>query len=403
MFASSCVSKKDIGARQLNEKSEGKLVERLKHSMWDLCKWGRETFPGSQPISFGRRNLRDVTQRPYVIGEKSDGERHMLITDNQSQGVYLVDRRFNFYRIQLHLPNKDHTGMINTTLLDGEVVEDGHDTEEKTVRFLVYDAVAVDGQCVRDFNLMRRLQAFLEGVLMPRRQLSPEKRANDAFQVYLKDFFEVTDCDTVMNFGKRLPHECDGLIFTPVMPPYIAGTCRQLLKWKPAHMNTADFAVELVMGDSMQEFHVKLLAASEGVQVFQGIWLSRSGPHWQWLTENTRQVNGAIIECNWDPNTYTFVPSDAMHYVETGDWVPGGWQFQRIRTDRTSPNDERVVGRVKKSIADSVTFEELSDYIHKNARTQKVCEMCKMPSWWSKSSDSCDREDDDDAKRQKQK
>lgn len=29
--------------------------------------------------------------------------------------------------------------------------------------------------------------------------------------------------------------------------------------------------------------------------------------------------------------------------------------------------------------------------------------MCKMPSWWSKSSDSCDREDDDDAKRQKQK
>lgn len=126
-------------------------------------------------------------------------------------------------------------------------------------------------------------------------------------------------------------------------------------------MNTADFAVELVMGDSMQEFHVKLLAASEGVcrasdeismhggeqvQVFQGIWLSRSGPHWQWLTENTRQVNGAIIECNWDPNTYTFVsfksstprittvsvqvPSDAMHYVETGDWVPGGWQFQRV-------------------------------------------------------------------------
>ncbi|EER04495.1 mRNA capping enzyme alpha subunit, putative [Perkinsus marinus ATCC 50983] len=203
------------------------------------------------------------------------------------------------------------------------------------------------------------------------------------------------------------------------MPPYIAGTCRQLLKWKPAHMNTADFAVELVMGDSMQEFHVKLLAASEGVQVFQGIWLSRSGPHWQWLTENTRQVNGAIIECNWDPNTYTFVsfksstprittvsaqvPSDAMHYVETGDWVPGGWQFQRIRTDRTSPNDERVVGRVKKSIADSVTFEELSDYIHKNARTQKVCEMCKMPSWWSKSSDSCERQDDDDAKRQKQK
>ncbi|KAF4656592.1 hypothetical protein FOL47_008841 [Perkinsus chesapeaki] len=397
MFASSCVSKKDIGARQLNEKSEAKLVERLKRTMWDLCKWGRETFPGSQPISFGRRNLRDVTQRPYVIGEKSDGERHMLITDNETRGVYLVDRRFNFYQIKLHLPNKEHTGIVDTTLLDGEVVEDGHDSDKQTVRFLVYDAVAVNGQCVRDMNLMRRLQAFMEEVLMPRRKLPMEKRAHDAFQVYLKDFFEVTDCDTVMNFGKRLPHECDGLIFTPVMPPYIAGTCRQLLKWKPAHMNTADFAVELVMGNTMQEFHVKLLAASEGVQVFQGIWLSRSGPHWQWLTENTRQVNGAIIECNWDPKTYTFVPSDSMAYVETGDWVPGGWQFQRIRTDRTSPNDERVVDRVKKSIADSVTFDELSDYIHTNARSQKVVEMCKMPSWWENKKG----QDEADTKRQR--
>lgn len=50
-----------------------------------------------------------------------------------------------------------------------------------------------------------------------------------------------------------LPHECDGLIFTPVLEGYIhgsslilfciflKGTYNKLLKWKPPHLNTVDF------------------------------------------------------------------------------------------------------------------------------------------------------------------
>ena len=41
--------------------------------------------------------------------------------------------------------------------------------------------------------------------------------------VYLKDFFAVEHVRTVWGFAPRLPHESDGLIFTPVLQPYVGG------------------------------------------------------------------------------------------------------------------------------------------------------------------------------------
>lgn len=38
-----------------------------------------------------------------------------------------------------------------------------------------------------------------------------------------------------------LLHENDGLIFTVDACPYYPGTCDEIIKWKPPHMNTVDF------------------------------------------------------------------------------------------------------------------------------------------------------------------
>eukprot|EP00966_Prymnesium_polylepis_P028728 666048-Prymnesium_polylepis.1 len=40
---------------------------------------------------------------------------------------------------------------------------------------------------------------------------------------------------------RKLAHGNDGIIFTPVLDEYKAGTCHTLLKWKPANMNSIDF------------------------------------------------------------------------------------------------------------------------------------------------------------------
>lgn len=41
-----------------------------------------------------------------------------------------------------------------------------------------------------------------------------------------------------------LPHGNDGLIFTKNLEaPYVNGVNRQIIKWKPPHMNTIDFSI----------------------------------------------------------------------------------------------------------------------------------------------------------------
>ena len=335
------VSKACLG-KPLSDKSV--QFDELKQEAIKLCGWGKETFPGSQPVSLTRRNLVQIARTPYVVCEKSDGERFMLL--HFKGASYVFDRRFNFHKITL---SSVFGSSDTTTLLDGELVED----EVKGVRYLVYDAVTIDGQSVRELPLLRRLEGVLKKVL------SVKESKSDTFPVFVKDFFDVKHSSFVVNLSRRLPHYSDGLIFTPARDPYLPGTCHKLLKWKPKELNTIDFVLELVMGITTAQFHGKLLSAEAGVQTFKGVWLAREGPMWQWLCDNTHRANGRVVECGWDPNIHTFVPTSKVEYVEEGYWTDGGWVLHRIREDRSTPNDVNVVEKVKASIADGLSLDDV--------------------------------------------
>jgi mRNA guanylyltransferase len=49
-----------------------------------------------------------------------------------------------------------------------------------------------------------------------------------------------------------LLHENDGLIFTIDACPYYPGTCEEIVKWKPPHMNTIDFDLRKLGGKDGQ-------------------------------------------------------------------------------------------------------------------------------------------------------
>jgi len=358
-MASSTVSKQSIGAIQLSDKNtkDSNLIMDIQSECRRLIGWERETFPGAQPVSLTRNNLPLITRSPYVVCEKSDGERHMLMIFKGS--VYIIDRMFNIYRVNLNMPD-----MERTSLLDGELIVDAPKTPGKpqSCRYLMYDAVMVRGKSVSTETLLHRLKAAFSELIRPRKA-----QKDDSFAIYCKDFFDVChSASTVFPLGCRLPHECDGLIFTPADDPYKGGTCTRLLKWKPAHMNTVDFVLDLVMGFEPSQVHAKLLVAEAGVQKFKGNWLARSGEMWNWLVENRKQVNGKIAECGWDPNAFTFVPTNRKEFVTTGDWVKeGGWVLHRIRDDRTIPNDESVVDKVKQSIKDGISIEQLHEALRR--------------------------------------
>ena len=65
-------------------------------------------------------------------------------------------------------------------------------------------------------------------------------------KIFQKDIFEVWQTPQLLKMikGDWLKHENDGLIFTVDNCPYYPGTCPEITKWKPAHLNTIDFQIE---------------------------------------------------------------------------------------------------------------------------------------------------------------
>lgn len=65
----------------------------------------------------------ELLTRPYLVCEKTDGERYILLAHEGR--VYLIDRRVRFWLcpIQLPLPSSDPRapGWHHNTLLDGEL------------------------------------------------------------------------------------------------------------------------------------------------------------------------------------------------------------------------------------------------------------------------------------------
>lgn len=68
--------------------------------------------------------------------------------------------------------------------------------------------------------------------------------------LHMKDIFEVWECESIFNLidpeRDLLMHENDGLIFTINACPYYPGTCNEIIKWKPPHMNTIDFKLQFL-------------------------------------------------------------------------------------------------------------------------------------------------------------
>lgn len=104
--------------------------------------WGsKDYFPGPQPISIERCHFPILRGAKYLVCEKTDGERHMLVALNI--GTFLVNRSFEVKEVKLNLPRKAFEG----TILDGELYEN---------TLMVYDAVRVSGVPVFHLNLNER-------------------------------------------------------------------------------------------------------------------------------------------------------------------------------------------------------------------------------------------------------
>lgn len=229
---------KDIGTEVTGSKQRD--VEDM---ICAMTSWERTIgFPGTLPIPLNKANLwKDVKKKKYFVSEKSDGYRFFILILHSD--TFLVDPNFRVQKINLHFPNRANLQTSqHQTLIDGELIED-HFDDKNQLRFLVYDLICFNGKNVMKYPLTERLKILQNDLIWPRKNDSTGyDYSKESFSVRLKDFFETRNVRYVLEeLIPCLPHGNEGLVFTPLDLPYKTGVNVHLLKWKPAHLNSADF------------------------------------------------------------------------------------------------------------------------------------------------------------------
>ena len=84
--------------------------------------WGsKDYFPGPQPVSIEYKHFPILKDGDYVVCEKTDGERHMMIAttfEGKSKCLF-VNRAFNVFEVKININKKMYDG----TILDGDFRE----------------------------------------------------------------------------------------------------------------------------------------------------------------------------------------------------------------------------------------------------------------------------------------
>ncbi|KAL5555204.1 hypothetical protein UlMin_037440 [Ulmus minor] len=309
---------------------------------------GNAQFPGSHPVSLNRENLQLLRQRYYYATWKADGTRYMMLIT--IDGCYLIDRSFNFRRVQMRFPCKPTSDgsaekTHHFTLLDGEMIIDTvPDSQKQERRYLIYDLIVINHVPVIERPFYERWKMLEKEVIEPRnherhniyQSRNPYYRyESEPFRVRRKDFWLLSTVTKLLKeFIPKLSHDADGLIFQGWDDPYIPRTHEGLLKWKYPEMNSVDFLFEV--NDDGRE----LLSLNE-----RGKKKPMDGNRVVFPDGDPSSYSGKIIECS-------FVSEEQV------------WKCMRIRPDKTTPNDINTYRKVMRSIRDNITQDILLDEIH---------------------------------------
>lgn len=308
----------------------------------EMCKYRRNGFPGSQPVSLTTENISMMMEEEYMVSWKADGDRLMLLIAGPND-MYFFDRDFRAFQLNnVTFLQKNTNEPLTNTLLDGELVNDLVNGVS-CPRYLIYDIVCIEGSDVTMENFRNRLTIIFKQVIGPREAAKKSgliDRSKEPIGIRIKDFCDLKDTHKYFSvkFQKVLSHEIDGLIFQPVNMPYIAGRCDRVLKWKPPSHNSVDFRLIIKKEDrpGWVEDYVGQLYVNGLDTPFSTIK----------VTKTLKNYNNKIIECRFDMEKRC-------------------WQFMRERTDKSFPNSLTTANGVCKSIRNPITRDYLLVWIHK--------------------------------------
>jgi len=289
---------------------------------------GKGIFPGCQPISIEREHFGILEKNNYVVCEKTDGTRYMMIAIQfgMQKVCVFINRALEMFVAPLNF----RMAVFKGTILEGELYNN---------EFMIYDCLMTCGEVVGNQGFLERLDHCEKTV----------KKAmvlkTDSITLKVKTFHLHRDFKEFMDkYLPKVKQEIDGLIFTPIDQPIRIGTHNTMFKWKPRNKNTIDFLVK--KGPTAETpgcvpgAHVwRLYIQDRGKHIFESSIPVEKMSDYKWLKI------GDIVECmyvNW----------------ENG---PVWWKPIKKRSDKTFPNSRRTFYRTLVNIKENIIMKEFLD------------------------------------------
>lgn len=319
------------------------LKQRIYRHCCFLCNYRQDSssinFPGAQPVSMDRENIKLLKLHRYRVSWKADGCRYMMYIQDEDN-IFLLTRSLQLWRVVgLKFPRVDDTSShITDTFVDGEMVTDII-RDQRIPRYLIYDVISLNGKIVAKENFDKRCylikHVIIDGRLKAKKE-NPHIFEGEPFKVADKGFFYLHK--TQKTWELQVTHEKDGLIFQPFSAPYTGGTCTDILKWKPPSHNSIDF--RLVIREERQngcipENYVYLHVSNKADPITK-FKIDRKE------LANYEQYNNRIVEMTL---------------------INQRWQVMRERTDKLTPNSFETAVATFRSIKQPVTEKDLLDFI----------------------------------------
>ncbi|KAF8891311.1 mRNA capping enzyme [Infundibulicybe gibba] len=300
----------------------------LKSHVARLCNLEHERFPGSQPVSFGRRDLEKLERQDFWVCEKSDGIRVLLLvhTDlpSKTQTIYLIDRH-NAYR----------QNPLRNSIIDGELVLDlDPHTNKQTMRFLAFDCLVINDQNVMSRALPGRYGRLTEWFLKPYAKMRRDypNTPPGPFEIKVKEM-------TLSYYAEKV-----FAVDIPALQHGTTGSFTPALKWKPPSENSIDFKLVLRFPPlgahpDRPDFLAKPLfllhvwCGGAKYELYDEMHVTDD--EWDEMKRSGEQIDDRIVEVHWDT-------------------ALGRWRMMRFRDDKPNGNHQNVVENIIQSIADGV-------------------------------------------------
>ncbi|XP_065362989.1 mRNA-capping enzyme [Calliphora vicina] len=313
----------------------------LQQKVQDMCGWKKNGFPGAQPVSMDRQNIKRLHEIPYRVSWKADGTRYMMLINKRDE-IYFFDRNNSCFQVEnlSFVKSSNLNEHLEDTLIDGEMVLDKYQGEIMP-RYLIYDIIKFSNhdigkepffpnrlKCIKRELVEPRIKAIEKGII---------HRPSEPFSIRNKEFWDIRQSASLLGekFAKSLLHEPDGLIFQPSEQPYTAGVCSDVFKWKPMDMNSVDFRMKIHIQEGLGIVKSKVILLFVGGHELPFAQMNYS--------KALKDLDNKIIECTVNEK--------------------GQWEFMRERTDKTLPNSYNTAVSVIESIRHPVTKEILLNYI----------------------------------------